>query len=303
MESKADSKQQMSLAELERVLSELHAKARDNMDVLPVEEKKKLLELFGTVVERVGAIQKDLKQSVDTTDHEGMVLKMCGQFPRDSHGTIRVPTKENLTSALNSIVSNPRLPLFSVQFINKEENFNFLFAGPTSPNYLFRDSEVYIGLESVEQARHLSRLSSEGRSITVIFGSSCEQRGSFQFSTPTLNTRTREDLREIGTLLTRLKKVDDALKALGAVPGRGGVPELSDMLIQDEDFDTAVQRFKENPESKVLLHSFLCTRTRVNKRKRQESLDPLVDERIEILLKLSQFSPDEYPVRVEREFK
>jgi hypothetical protein len=51
------------------------------------------------------------------------------------------------------------------------------------------------------------------------------------------------------------------------------------------------------------LHAWLCTRTRVDKSKRQAALEPLVDERIDILLKLAMFDPDQYPVVIEREFK
>ena len=93
-----------SAAELEAILCDLHAKARENMDKLPVEEKKKLLEVFQTVAERTEAIQKDLKQSVNSTDHEGKVLKMCGQLPRDISGSIMVPTKEDLTVAVGSVL-------------------------------------------------------------------------------------------------------------------------------------------------------------------------------------------------------
>lgn len=301
--------QQLSLADLETILSELHAKARENMDVLPLEEKKKLIELFGTVADKVGAIQEELKQSVDTDNNECMVLKMCGQFPRDASGDIIIPTKENLTAVLNS--SRQRnmsmAPLtVSVQFVRKEENFPFLTYGPTCSNYLFHESEVYVGFESVLQADYVRGYYSSGNTTTVFCGldpRGGELRGCFQFRAPSQDTRIRAAYREIGTLIERLKKVDAQLKALGAVPGRGGVPELPDMLVQKETFDETVKCYQESSEQKVLLHSFLSTRTRVDKRKRQGTIESLVNERIEILLKLSQFDPDEFPVVIEREFK
>ena len=47
----------------------------------------------------------------------------------------------------------------------------------------------------------------------------------------------------------------------------------------------------------------MCTRTRVDKRKRQANLEPLVDERIEILLELAKIDQDKFPFVSEREFK
>jgi hypothetical protein len=301
-----------SAAELEAILCDLHTKARENMDRLPVEEKEKLLEVFQTVVERTAAIQKDLKQSINSTDHEGKVLKMCGHFPRDNSGSIMVPTKEELTKAVNLFrqprdtqKQSPRI--VSVEAVTKEENFHYLSAGPTSPNYLFQTSEVYIVMENQEQAGYVHGLCENGCSIPVVCGHDglrpCFH--CFQFTSPTQDTRTRATYREIGTLLTSLKKVDDALKELGAVPGRGGIPQLSEMLTQYEEFDEMVARFQDeaNPENRVTLYNYLCTRIRVDKRKQQATLEPLVDERLQILLKLSQFDPFEFPFVMRRAFQ
>jgi hypothetical protein len=88
------------------------------------------------------------------------------------------------------------------------------------------------------------------------------------------------------------------------------------MLIQNEDFDNTVDTYLKidcattfgrrclNPVmAKQDLHAFLCTRTRVDRRARQAALEPLVDERIEILLKLVKYDQDRFPFAIEREFK
>ena len=139
-----------------------------------------------------------------------------------------------------------------------------------------------------------------------------------QFSKPTQNSATREAYRNIGNLLLRLKKVDDQCKALGAIPGKGGGPMLPEQMVQMEEFDDTVRAFEENIEDvksklnrgvgdpktiKQDLHAYLCSKTRINKRKRQTALDPLIDERIAILKKLAQFDIDEFPFIYERNYK
>ncbi len=126
----------------------------------------------------------------------------------------------------------------------------------------------------------------------------------FQFSEPRRNARTRAAYREIGTLITRLRQIDAQLKAIGAVPiniGRGGFPKLPDTLIQKEEFDESVAQLRKATSRQ--LHAYVSTRIRVDRKERQRKLDSLVDERINILLKLAQFDPDEFPFVVEREFK
>ena len=96
---------------------------------------------------------------------------------------------------------------------------------------------------------------------------------------------------------------------LDAIPGRGGLPILPDQMVQTEQFDETVKAYEDNindvkgrlnpapggPEmAKQDLHAYLCSRTRIDKRKRQTALDPLIDERIEILKKLAQFDTDEF---------
>ena len=94
------------------------------------------------------------------------------------------------------------------------------------------------------------------------------------------------------------------------------MPVLPDSFVQFNAFDDTVKAYEENMKDvqsrsrtfdpvmmKQDLHAFLCSRVRVDRVKRQKTLDPLVDERIEILKKLSRINPDDYPFEFEREFK
>ena len=299
-----------SAAELERILSDLHTKARENMDILSDEEKEKLLKAFKTVVDRAGAIHEDLKQSVNVTDHEGKVLKMCGQYPRDISGSVMVPTKKDITVAMGSVLQyrTVQAPMtVSVESVTKEENFHYLSAGPTAPNYLFQTTEVYVVMENQEQAGYVIGLCSHGKTIMVGCGYDSrgnEVNGCFQFKSPTQDTHTRATYREIGTLLTNLKKVDDALKELGAVPcPNGGLPILSSQLMDFEQFDMTVADLSKNSEQEKHLYGFLCNYIRVDRKRRQEALKPLVKERLQILLKLSRFDPADFPFVMKRAFQ
>jgi hypothetical protein len=139
----------------------------------------------------------------------------------------------------------------------------------------------------------------------------------FQFSTPSQKQSTRVIYRSIGVQLKRMKVIDDRLKDIGAVPGRGGIPVLRADLVDSEEFDETVttllenMREQEQPLSvrrssdltgKEELHGYLVSKIKVDKKKRQMELDGLVRERIEILLKLSSFDPDEIPFSFDREF-
>jgi hypothetical protein len=280
------------------MLTKLQAKYKNGGDKLPLEEKKKHHELLQNVLKMVGQIETDLKKSMDTSDHEGMVLQFRGHFPRDTKGSLIIPSKDKVqlafvTTSAGRYNYSQVLRQADVESVFKEHNFHHIQEGPKSPNFLLRDTDVFVKFASVEQASFVLGMSG---SRTVDFGALGGY--GFQFVLPSKNSKTRAAYSKIGTLITRLKEVDGQLKALGAVPGRGGVPELSDMLVQKEEFDVAVTAY-----DKVTLHSFLCTRTRVDKRKRQTALEPLVDERIEILMQLAKIDQEQFPFTFEREFK
>jgi hypothetical protein len=291
---------------IKQMLEHLQTKYRDGIDKISPEEKRHHHDMLKNIVEMVGVMRKDVEKSLDAANHGKMVLKISGSFPVDFTGSICVPQADELNVAFNatlrrnSVIENP--PQVLVESITVEENFNHILDGPESPNYLLKEQEVYVKLESMEQADYVRGLSSHLRSVMVKLPSDPRRSICLLLSDPSKDTHTRAAYREIGTLITRLKQVDAQLTALGAVPGRGGLPELSDKLIPVEVFDDTVKRLQETPGQKYNLHGFLCTRIRVDKRKRQETLEPLIDERINVLLRLSQFDPDEFPFVVEREF-
>ena len=130
--------------------------------------------------------------------------------------------------------------------------------------------------------------------------------------------------------MIRLKEVDGELRQLGAVPYKGS-PMLPVHFVQTEEFDEQVRLFFSLQEStqpisgqqqqqlafgegggvgfysvqdaKNSLHAYLTSKHKVNRRKRQAALDVLVDERIDILLKLCSYNPEETPFSFDREFK
>ena len=284
--------------DLKAILELVQAKYRDGADKMSLEEKKKHCDMLQNVLKMVGSMEKDLKQSVDTSDHEGMVLQMRGGFPRDGKGLILIPSKEEVQRAFVTSGGgrNPQVvSLADVESVFHERNFHHIQYGPTSPNYLLEEIDVFVKFASVDQATVVLGMNG-GRGINLQNGSG----HSVQFTIPSKDTTTRTAFRTAGDLILRLNKVDKQLKTLGAVPGRGGIPELSAMLVQSEDFDIAVT---SHGFDKATLHSFLCTRTRVDKRKRQAALEPLVDQRIEILMELVKIDQDKYPFVCEREFK
>ena len=283
--------------DLKAILELVQAKYRDGADKMSLEEKKKHCDMLQNVLKMVGSMEKDLKQSVDTSDHEGMVLQMRGGFPRDGKGLILIPSKEEVQRAFVTSGGgrNPQVvSLADVESVFHERNFHHIQYGPTSPNYLLEEIDVFVKFASVDQA-------------TVVLGVGGNKAFQIQnmgfgvqFVIPSKDTTTRTAFRTAGDLILRLNKVDKQLKTLGAVPGRGGVPELSEMLVQLEDFDAAVT---SRGYDKATIHAYLCTRIRVDRRKRQAALEPLVNERIEILMELAKIDQDKYPFVCEREFK
>ncbi len=287
---------------------------------MSVDEKRQYLEILRTVVQEAGAMEKDLNKSVESNDHEGMVLQMRGQFTRDAKGDFLLPSAEEIQAGLVRIGrTNPSLFLmvdFTVVGIFSEKNFNYIRQSTQSPNQLFQEEEVFLKLGSIEQASYILGLS-YGVAFDIYSNSPNRHKSNFQFSLPSQDTVTRAVYRTIGGLLTRLKRVNDELKQLGAVPGRGGIPVLPEHFVQTDEFDETVRALQENMRAvndqlsrrgvsiqsgKEELHWYLVSKRKVNKRKRQAALDSLVDERIDILLKLCSYDPDEIPFSFDREF-
>ena len=235
-------------------------------------------------------------------DCEGTELRIdwVGGLPMG--GRVVPPTREELAASLHFIYREGLA--LAVESVIEEDNFNHILLGPNSSKYLLKEREMYVRFGTAEQASYLLGIC--GKDGILMSPVMVEEWGArslaARFSVPTRPARARAAYRDIGTVIARLMQVDTQLKALGAVPGRGGVPELSDMLVQKEEFDMCVKSFQETGD-KHLLHSWLCTRTRVDRGKRQATLEPLVGERIDLLLKLSRHDPDEFPFVFEREFK
>jgi hypothetical protein len=184
---------------------------------------------------------------------------------------------------------------FSDLSISIESNFNHIRGGESSPNCLLVALEVYVTFCSKKDAIVLLGY---GHPLTLSF---FYRPGKVEvtFVQPTQCKRDREVYRTIGDNIRRLQEIDAQLRKLGAVAGRGGVPELSEHLIQDVDFDEAICLYRNDP---VVFTSFLCLHTKCDRRKREAELKPLAEERLHILPKLCSYNQDECPFTSRREF-
>jgi hypothetical protein len=319
--------------DIQAMLARLQSKYQENADKISPEDKLIHCEMLQNVIERVGVMRdsvrrsmRDLDRACDTDGHDNLTVKVKGQFLVDLEGSLIIPSVQDFNNAFRA---KPSMGLSDVTVVSvtSERNFTYLLSGPSSENYLLQEEEVFIRLESVDQKRLIT---SKGRSrdgslinsvVVPIKEQGVAYTRVYTFTVPSFNTRTRTGFRAIGDLLVRLRNVDAQLKGLGAVPSpMNGMPELDHTLVQAESFDRDVKEYQckmaesclieKRPgivgifdSSRQSLHRLLVSFTRVDKRKRQAALDPLIDERIEILLKLSQYDPDDFPVVVERAFK
>ena len=298
--------------DVKAMLAFLQVKYQLETDKMSSEEKQKHYDMIRQMIFGLRSMESDLSKSMEESDQNAVVVQMCGCFPRTAAGIPLIPGKDEIQAAFGvRKYQRETIHEVEVKSIKVEYNFKYIGDNPSNPNYLLKEPEVFVTVASVKQANYIISLKHAHVSIKTEHGSTGQ---SFRFSSPLKDADTRATYREIGSLIIRLKQVDERLKALGAVAGRGGVPELSDMLIQNEDFDTCIETYHKNKEAngrqrqdplmaKQHLHAFLCTRTRVDRRARQAALEPLVDERIEILLKLVKYDQDRFPFAIEREFK
>ena len=286
------------------MLEHVQAKYKDGADKMSLQEKEKHCDLLHNILRMVGSMESDLRKSMDDSDQDGVVLQLKN-LPSDGKGAVLVPKKEVIellfTSRYNPTNEVPKIDVLSVHM---EWNFPYIRDGPKSPNFATRFAEVFVRFGSPEQAAYVHELG--GRScFNITMEDECRRFGLNVKFVLCQDAAARAAYRTVGTLIGRLKGVDDKLRALGAVPGRGGVPELSEMLVQSEEFDGWLAKCTQTAHvyDKAWLHSFLCGRTRVDKRKRQATLEPLVDERLEILMELCKIDQDKFPFTCEREFK
>lgn len=253
----------------------------------------------------------DLKMAESNPD--ACTLRVYGNFYQAPGGGFIYPEKMEMQEKLNEFFRVKNMNETDVEVESKftEINFNYLQNGSGLYNFLVQEEEFYVKVGSPEQMELILKF---GNNFQVHLNP--RQSVHIKFIKPSQKSATREAYRAIGNLLLCLKTVDQKCKVLEAIPGKGGVPMLPDQMVQKEQFDETVKAYEENIKDMAGkigksnnhpvttdLHAYLCSKTRVDKRKRQTALDPLIDERIEILKKLAQFDTDEFPFTYEREFK
>jgi hypothetical protein len=302
-----------SRADLLAKLADLNAKLNENPQTLSPEERQKHLDALKGVMDAMGSMAKDLKKAVDESNPDACTLRVIGKFQRKPDGSFLYPTKEEVQQRFREFHNS-----LCVRALNTERNFNYLQKGPGFPDYLVQEEELFIIFGSAEDTQYVLDCNFNLHvTMDMPPPARCRVGSHITFAKPT-PLRRRDTYRAIGQLITRLKAVDGQCKALGAIPGRGGIPTLPDEMVQAELFDDTVKALEENindlqgklgrniqdpTTAKQTLHGFLCSRKRVDKRKRQNALDPLVDARIEILKALAKMDCDQFPFTYEPDFK
>ena len=290
-------------AELHEKLAYLKSKLVSSNESQTAEERQKHLDMLRDVMNAMGSMEKDLKRAVDESNPDACILRVVGSFPRAADGGFVYPHRNDIQEKLNRVFREYIRHEISIEVQAKfvEINFNYIQHYPAS-GFLQQQEELYVKVGSPEQMESILKFSDRVRHV------------GFELSRPTQKSATREAYRTIGNLLLRLITVDQKCKELGAIPMHG-TPILPENMVQTEQFDETVKALADNiteMQSKLqrdtgplkqTLHTYLCRNIRVDKRKRQAALDSLLDERIEILKKLSRFNPDDYPFTYEREFK
>jgi hypothetical protein len=289
--------------ELQEKLAYLNSKLSESPESQTAEERQKHLDMLRDVMNTMASMEKDLKKAVNESNPDACTLRVIGSFPRAADGGVLYPPRKDIQENLNRIFREYiRYEIcIEVQAKFVEINFNNIRHYPVSC-FLEQQEELYVKVGSPEQMDCILRFSDKVRHL------------GFELIKPPQKSAAREAYRAIGNLLLRLRTVDQKCKELGAI-SIDGTPKLPENMVQTEQFDDTVKALEDNiseiqsklrndPTSmKHALHIYLCRNTRVDKRKRQASLDPLLDERIDILKKLSRFNPDDYPFAYDREFK
>lgn len=239
----------------------------------------------------------------DSPYQDCAVLRISGQLTRSPTGVTMFPTKEELNDAFAALANGQDADhSIRVEAVTLEDNFNFLHLDPTSHNHLLQVKEAYAVFGSAEQAVCVLRLK---RPMTLRIASPVDGRNyqaSIFFEPPAHKKATRTAYATIGTRLQLLRNVDTRLRVVGAVPSPEGMPVLPSSFMQTEQFDINANECiaRDNREG---LHRLLVSRVRVDRNWRQAVLDRLVDERIDILLRLCSYDLDEFPFAFVREFR
>ena len=295
----------------------VNAKVVEMLSNMSAEGRQKYIGMLDNLLYHIADVEKGHINVADESS-EGSVLRIRGRFYVEASGDLLLPSKEEFQAGIEGIGRrNPslsELTSFVVEAVFSEKNFNFLGHPVKSPNHSLQEEEVYVKFGSKEQASFVLGLDM-GFNLDIYTNSPHRTSSNFRFTLPGSNKTTRAVYRTIGALIKCLKEVDTELKKLGAVPGKGGIPIIPDQFVQTEEFNETVKAFQENMETadkqcgltfarigKEDLHGFLVNKRNVNRKKRQAALDALVDERINILMKLCSYDLDEFPFNFQREF-
>ena len=265
--------------------------------------RKIYLDTLREVVQTARVLERELDKPITggNDDDDGTVLQMRGYFRFSEDGDIIIPTKEEIQEGFMMVgQQDTALPQVSVVSVFFENNFN--------RSTYAREVDVFVRFGTKEQALYAFEL----RHIDIYQHNPSPSECRYDFLLPVGNAATRAGYRDIIWISQCRREVDYKLKRLGAVQGRGGIPVLPDKFIQKEEFDATLQaiimsdadqrRGVNAPTAKENLHSYLVSRVRVDRKKRQDELDKLVDERISLLLRLASYDPDEYSFTYDGEF-
>ena len=284
-----------------------------NPDQMSDDEKKQYLTVLRNVVEMAGE-KKEQQQVVATTtttsggetkfaeredEGGGAIIQIRGKFPLGMTALTVMPLKKELQKAFDTLGSKSLLYGIRIEVLSvfSERNFNFIQQRVVNSNSLFEEDELFVKMGSPEQASCILG------SIENVFINISARPCIVRFSAPSYGTRMRSTYREIGRSMKRLHYTDNELKTIGAIPHfLGGIPMLPENLVHWDEFDAAVENFRGEKNGKQDLHMYLVSKIRVDRRRIESVFESLVNERINILLKLCYYDQHETPFSFTRSF-
>ena len=275
-----------------------------------------------TITDSITGVDDDDEEVVVEMIAEGAILQIRGKFPFGlTSSTVYVSSlKDELQKAFDSRVNKHATTTTTTTTIQlgvvsvfSERNFNHIQHRVVNSNSLFEEDEIFVKLRTPEQALYVLR-AVDNVIINITCSSSStssrqqQQQCIVRFSAPSYESQVRSTYRNIGQLVKRLNYIDNELKTIGAVSCMSGVPVLPGKFVHLDEFDLAVktllllQQQQNDDGSKHVLHEYMVSRIRVDRRKMESVFDSLVDERIDTLLKLCGYDQFGTPFSFTREF-